>query len=131
MVDDEQNDTGGGLTGSIKRLLESGSGFLSSKFELVSIELQEEKRRILELLVLAAFAMLFAVLALMVVSFTIIILVPDQYRANVLIIMSLLYITVSALLFMRLQRKANLATKIFETTAEELKKDTEWVKRHL
>ncbi len=131
MMDPDPNAPQGGLRGAARRLMESATGFLSAKFELVGIELQEEKRRILELLVLAATALLFAVLALTLLTFSIVALFWDSHRMAALFTLCGVYVLISGFLFMRLQRKASLTTKVFETTVEELKKDTEWVRRHL
>jgi uncharacterized membrane protein YqjE len=132
MWEREQNGTGttGGISGSIRRILESATGFLTTKVELLSIELQEEKRRVLEILILASFAILFAILALIVVSFTIVVIFWE-HRFEVLIGMSALYLIVSIFLFLRLQAKAKIGAKIFQTTVDELKKDSEWLNRHL
>jgi len=131
MWEREQEGTGGGgISASIRRILESASGFLITKVELLSIELQEEKRRVLEILILASLAILFAVLTLIVVSFTIVVLCWDN-KVQVLIAMSVLYALVSFLLFMVLRRKASIGAKIFQTSVDELKKDSEWLNRHL
>lgn len=132
MFESEQDDSPKGLTGPIKRILQSAAGFLNTKIELISIELQEEKRRLLEILILASFAILFAILALIVVSFTIVAFYWDSpHRLSILVGMSVLYVVVSGMLFLRLQKKAHLATKIFQATSDELKKDSEWLNRHL
>jgi uncharacterized membrane protein YqjE len=122
----------GGITGTIRRLLESTSGFLATKLELIGVELQEEKRRILELLILTAAALLFGVLALTVFTVGIVALfLAKESLPLALIVMSGCYLAISISLFLWVQRKAQIATRVFETTVEELKKDTEWVNRHL
>ena len=130
-MDHDSDVPRGGLSGAARRLMESATGFLSAKFELIGIEVQEEKRRILELLVLAATALLFAVLALTLLTFSIVAYFWDSHRMAALFILCGVYVAISGFLFLRLQRKANLSTKVFETSVEELKKDTEWVRRHL
>ena len=131
MSEGESAASGGGFANSIKRLVESVTEFLSSKLELFSVELQEEKRRILELLILAATALLFGVLALTVLTFSVVAVFWETHRFAALFMVSAVYIVISVLLFVRLQRKVHTATKVFEATVEELKKDTEWVNRHL
>ncbi len=128
----ESQETGGGITAPIRRLLESASGFLATKLELVGIELQEEKRRILELLILASTALLFGVLSLTVLTFAIVAFFWETpYRFAAIFGVFFLYLFITGFLFVRLKRRANTATHLFDTTVEELKKDTEWVKRHL
>ncbi len=130
-MDTDPNAPQGGLRGAARRLMESATGFLSAKFELIGIELQEEKRRVLELLVLAATALIFGMLALTLLTFSIVVFFWDSHRMAALFALCGVYVVISAFLFLRLQRKTSLNTKVFETTVEELKKDTEWVRRHL
>jgi len=134
MFESEETESQGsesGLTAPFRRLLESASGFLASKLELLGIEFQEEKRRILELLILASAALLFSVLTLFVLTFAVIALFWDTHRVAAVVGVFLVYFLISAILFVRLKRKANTGTHMFDATVEELKKDTEWVKRHL
>ena len=122
----------GSLTAPLRRLSESVLGFLASKLDLFNLEWQEEKRRIIELLTLAAVALLFGVLALGLLSFTIAALFWETpWRFHALFGLSGLYLLFAAVLLVRLQRKASLKNKVFEATVEELKKDSEWVRRHL
>ncbi|MFZ4694335.1 MAG: phage holin family protein [Verrucomicrobiia bacterium] len=129
--EDEPHGLLGGLTVPLRRLLESATGFLSSKLELFSIEWQEEKRRIIELLVLASIALLFGVLALALLTFSIVAYFWETHRFLALFGVSGAYLLLAAVLLVRLQRKASLSNKVFEATVEELKKDSEWVRRHL
>ena len=113
-------------------LLESASDFLAAKLELLGIELQEEKRRVFELLILAAATLLSAALALLVLTFAVIAYFWDsQCRMFIILSVGAIYALLCIFLLIRLQRKANVGSKVFEATVEELKKDTEWVKRHL
>ncbi len=129
--EDDAGGGRGGISGSIRHLLESATGFLTAKMELVGIELQEEKRRMLELLVLAAAALLFGVLAFTLLTFSIVALFWDSHRMAALFSLCGLYGVIALILFVRLQRKASLSNKVFDTTVGELKKDTEWLRRHL
>ncbi|MCC7519508.1 MAG: phage holin family protein [Verrucomicrobiae bacterium] len=128
---DEPHGLLGGVTAPFRRLLDAATGFLSSKLELVSIEWQEEKRRVIELLILASVALLFGVLALSLLTFSIVAWFWETHRFLALFGVSGLYLLIAVGLFVRLRRRASLSTKVFEATVEELKKDTEWVRRHL
>jgi uncharacterized membrane protein YqjE len=128
--DPREHVVGGGLTGTVRKILDSASGFLATKLELISIELQEEKRRVLEILLLAALAILFGVLTLIILSFTIVVIFWE-HRIPVLIGMSIAYLIGSVLLFQLVRAKASLSAKIFQTSIDELKKDSQWLNRHL
>ncbi len=132
MSEDQQTGRGGGIASSLKRLLESASGFLATKLELIGIEIQEEKRRVFELLILAAATLLSAALALLVLTFAVIVYFWDTpCRMATILSVGAIYTLLFIFLLGRLQRKANIGTKVFETTVEELKKDSEWMKRRL
>jgi len=115
----------------VRRLLNAVTGFLSTKLELIGIEFQEEKRRLLELLILAAAGLIFGVLTLTVLTFAIVVFFWDSYRFTAIFGVFFAYLLISTFLFVRLKRKANVSTHVFDATVEELKKDTEWVRRHL
>lgn len=121
----------GGITGSIKRLLESASNFFSSKLELVGVELQEEKKRILELLIFVGAALLFAVMALTLITIGIVAKLIEKNLYEWIIIIGVLYFLIGAVLYFLAQKKLQNATKVFQTTVDELKKDAEWVKTRL
>jgi uncharacterized membrane protein YqjE len=132
MFDGDSETPHPGITGVARRLLGSLVAFLTTKFELLNTEIQEEKRRILELLVLAASAMLVSAMALMVLTFSIIACFWDTpNRMTALLIICAVYVAIATFLFIRLHRKTSLRTKVFETTVEELRNDSEWIKHHL
>lgn len=129
--EDEPREAAGGITAPFRRLLEATTGFLSSKVELISIEWQEEKRRLLEALILAGVALVFGVLAFGLITFCVVAFFWETHRFLALLGLGALYLGIAGGLLVRLQRKVHLSTKVFEATVEELKKDTAWVKRHL
>jgi uncharacterized membrane protein YqjE len=123
--------TNGGITGSVKRLLESGSNFFSTKLELVGVELQEEKKRILELMIFVAAALLFAVMALTLITIGIVAMLIERNLYAWVVAIGVFYFLIAAVLYFVAQKKVQTATKVFQTTVEELKKDAEWVKTRL
>ena len=127
---DDQTKGSGGILGSARRLLVSVTEFLATKLDLISLEFQEEKHQIVEFLCLAAAALLFGVLALLTFTATIIIFFWEDHKLAALVATTIIYFLLSLILFKAGQRKAKLASKLFETTVEELKKDIEWVKQH-
>ena len=127
-MEDESVGNSSGARGSLKRLLESASDFFTAKLELVNIEIQEEKRRLLEILILATVVLIFGIAAITLLTFSVVAFFWESHRMIALFSVSGLYALVTIFLALRLQRKVNLPTKAFETTVEELKKDTDWIK---
>lgn len=121
----------GGIFGSIRRFLISGNEFLASKLDLIGVELQEEKRRILELLALTAAALSFGLLGLTVLTLAVVSYFWETYRTEALFGVGIVYLLLAGMFCFWVQRKATLSSRIFETTVEELKKDVDWVKSRL
>ena len=116
---------------SIRGLFESAVVFLATKAELVGLELEEEKRRIFELLVLATAFVVFGALALTLITLSVVYFFWDTNPRAVLLIVAGLYTVLAVILFLRLRYKMCSSNKVLEATVEELKKDSEWIKRHL
>ncbi len=118
----------GGLRASVKRLLESASSFAATKVELVGIELQEEKRNVVEILILVTTTLFFGFATLTLLTFILILAFPSPWC---LLVLFVLYTALTLVSLVKLRRKLNTATQSFEATITELKKDTEWVRRNL
>ena len=131
MTNDESGSSSRGVSGLVHRFLESFFAFLTTKLELVSVELEEEKRKLIELLCLAAAVIIFAALALTILAFLVAALFWEGQWMAALLTVCGLYALIALGLFLRLRRRVKLSSKVFEATLEELKKDGEWMQRHL
>lgn len=128
MIEEEHNVPNEGFSGMIKRILFLVSQVFATKLELLGVELQEEKYRIVHLLILASATLLFGALGLTVITFGIITLLLDTGQIAILFVVGILYALIAMALFLCLRRKLYKANLVFEATTEELKKDIEWVK---
>ncbi len=118
----------GGLTGSIRRMMDSVLALAQNRFELFAVELQEEKIRAVELLLLAAAAIVLGILTLVAATATVVVLLWDSSPVLVLGIITLGYALGAALIIRKLREKLSAAVPPFSGTVEEFKKDREWLR---
>jgi uncharacterized membrane protein YqjE len=120
-----------GIISSIREFLVATNEFIITKVDLIGVELQEEKKNIIELLIVASGTLLFGILSLLLITFSIVLLFWETHRWAALMGVTGLYIAITVVLFLLVRRKARDSKKVFESTVEELKQDIEWVKGHI
>ena len=114
---------GPGLFGSIRRLVDTGLGLAHNRLELFVVEFQEEKTRFAELLMLICVLVAAGMVALLVATFTIVLVFWDNGRIPALAAMSILYTGVTAWLWRIVRNRLYHAPKPFSATLNELEKD--------
>ena len=115
-----------GWTDLAGRLLETGTGALRNRGELLLVEWQQEKARLIALLILAVGLLFLGVMALMLLTATIIFLFPEDKRLYVAGAFTLLYLggAVAAVLGI----KSSIRQQPFAETLNQVKKDGEAIK---
>ncbi len=117
----------GGVFESLRGLCESGLALLQNRVELFSVELEEQKARLVRVLLLAAAAIFLANTAVLVVTACIVLLAGDSARVPVLIGLLLFYALAAVLAFLALRKELRSAPPPFSGTLSELKKDRAWL----
>ncbi len=117
-----------GILESLRHFVRTGVGVLQNRVELFSVEVEEQKARLVRVLVLAGAAVFLANTALLAVSVTIVVLAGEQARVAVLIGLSLVYVSAAVWAFLALRKELRSAPPPFQDTVSELKKDTDWLK---
>jgi uncharacterized membrane protein YqjE len=117
-----------GILESLRKLRRTGVAALHNRLQLFLVELEEQKLRLLKILVLAGAAIFLGNCALMVVSATIVVLVGEHARPAVLVVLSLVYIVAAVWAFVALRKELRSAPPPFQDSMSELKKDAEWLK---
>ncbi len=111
-----------GVWASLKRILDTVLAAAQNRIELFAVELQEEKRQLVEALLCAAAFAAFAMMTLSLVTFTIVVLCWENGRLIALAVLIVLHLAGTALAWRSLQ--ARLKSKsAFADTIEEIKKD--------
>ncbi|HSC82376.1 MAG TPA: phage holin family protein [Pseudomonas sp.] len=100
-------------------------GLLHGHIELFGCELQEEKVRSLRLLLLAGFALVFALLLLLGLSTLLLMLCWDSYRLQAVLGLCLFFALAALICASRLHRLLDDDSSPFSATLEELARDRE------
>jgi uncharacterized membrane protein YqjE len=115
-----------GLMNSVRRLLRTVGGILRNRVELLAVELQEERLRLVDALLLAAVVVVFSLLALVMLTFTILFLAGEEHRLAFATAITVLYLLVALGAFWRLRTKLK-SWVAFSATRAELRKDCAWL----
>lgn len=121
MSEDEQRPHG--LFRSLKGLLQSGGALLQNRVELFVAEVEEQKARLVKLLLLCAVTMLLGNIALLVVSTIIVLVAGPAARLPVLIGLAVVYSGGALAAYLALRRELRDAPPPFRDTVGEIKKD--------
>jgi len=125
MIDLEANGHGPGVGRLVQRITSTTVGALHNRLELLLVELQEEKGRLIEAVVVGV-GLLFAVLLFLVtLTATVIFLFPEDYRIYALGGFTVLYL--AGLIAGALVLKGIFKHKPFAESIRQVKKDAEWV----
>jgi len=119
-----------GIFDSLRKLGRTGVAVLQNRLELVSVELEEQKVRLVRLLVLAGVAIFVGNTALLTISAAIVLLAGEGARLAVLIALSAIYVAVALWAFLALRKELRTGHQPFQDSVAELKKDVDWLKPH-
>jgi len=101
-----------------------------NRFELLKVEVQEERERLLHALLLALGVALFALLAGMTLTATIVVCLWDYSRLAALLVLGSLYGVTAVWLYVRLTHRLN-NWRMFPATFDQLRKDRADLERQL
>jgi uncharacterized membrane protein YqjE len=113
-----------GLFDSLGRLASAGLALVNNRAELLSVELQEEKIRLLEVLLWMAVFLFFGIVFVLVLTATIIMIFPSSLRIYVAGGFSFLYLV--GAIWAWVQFRSRMASSLpLAQTKNETKKDRE------
>ncbi|GAA4329243.1 phage holin family protein [Pigmentiphaga soli] len=112
------------LLGSLRALSATVVGILRTRLELISIELAEEKSRLMGMLLLALAGLLCLTLGLLMFSFLLVVLFWDtSYRLHAITIVGLVYLVLGIGMLLAVRKQAAGSPIAFEETLAELERD--------
>ncbi len=118
----EPGESSQGIFASLRRLLKTILAIVQNRLELLLVELQEERWRLFDTLLLAGIVLILMLMTLMVPTVTIVVLCVKADRLGLLVVLMLLYLAATIVAFWRLRvRVKNWAP--FSATLSEFKKD--------
>jgi uncharacterized membrane protein YqjE len=113
----------GGLTESLKRLTGTLLAIFQTRLELLSIEVQEERLNIKQMLLYGSIALMFFVLATILLTAFVVVVFWESYRLQVLAGFTGLYFAAGAMAWNAFQRAANRKSQLFSASLAALNDD--------
>ncbi|MEZ0602732.1 phage holin family protein [Paraburkholderia sp. IW21] len=107
----------------LRRIISSVSAILQTRLELVSIELGEEKDRLIGVLFLGLAAMMLATMALIALTALVAIAFWDTYRWQALAAITAVYAIAGLVCALKARSGLRNAPMVFEATLAEFEKD--------
>ena len=114
---------------SLRNLASSVVSMLQTRLELASVELAEERARLMKVALLVCFGLAFFSMALMTFTLLIVILFWETYRWQAILAIVLFYLIATAACLLTARNKVRNAPPLFEATLAELDKDREILRR--
>ncbi len=115
--------TPNGLVQSLSGFLRAVVGVLRNRAELLIVELQEEKYRLVELLILLGIGLLLGLMVLLLFTGILIFLFPESYRVYVASGLGIIY--AAGIMMLVHPIKSRLQVEPFPETVNQVKKDWE------
>jgi uncharacterized membrane protein YqjE len=113
----------GGLIGNARRLARTLLAILSTRLELLGVEVAEQGARIGALMALGVVALLFSIFAVGLFSFGVAVLFWDSYRLTAIFGLALLYAVIVAVAVWQIRARIKDHPEPFAATIAELKAD--------
>ena len=111
-----------GIFASLRRVLETVLAIAQNRLELLLVELQQERWRFFDALLLAGAVLILAAMTLMMATLTLVVVCVEKKRLDLLIGLTLLYLVAVIVAFWRLRTRLKNWTP-FSATLGELKRD--------
>jgi len=124
-----ERDPGGGqenspgVIASLRLLVANALGIVQTRLQLLANELEEERARSLQIVVLGAAAFCCAAIGILLVTAWIVIALWDQYRLLTVAVLAGLYFAAAAAALHALKSKSAQRSKLFSTSLAELRRD--------
>lgn len=113
-----------GIVHSGRRILAILVGMVRTRLGLLSVELMEEKTRIWLMLVLTALALIFASMALLMLSLLVVVAFWEENRLLAIGGLLVFYLLAAGVSLLVLKHKAKIGSPLFSHTLRELSKDS-------
>lgn len=119
------DSTGAPPTPGVQRYVATLLEGVKYRGELMSLEWQEEKRRLFQVVLSAVLAALSTAIALASLNVVLLMIFWETHRLEVAVGFSVLYALLALIFGLSARRRARLKDKPFQSTFEELRKDGE------
>src|SRR5829696_8093916 len=120
-----RNERGGGLFGSVRRVADTCLSSVHNRVELFGLELQEEKLRLMRLLLWTGAALFATFLAITIATIGLVLVFPSERRALVTIGFGILYTVIALVTWTKLRNEIKNSAPPLADKIAELKKDVD------
>jgi uncharacterized membrane protein YqjE len=120
------NNQSPGVVTLVGRLARTFIGAAQNRFELLSVEWQEERMRMTELMIWTVALLFFGMLAVVLLTGTIILLFREDLRVYVAAGFTVIYLIAAIVAWVAL--KSRLSKEPFEESIDQARKDQTWLK---
>lgn len=117
-----------GLFGPLSEILTTLLAVLRTRLELISTEIEAERERLKEMILLSLIVVFCASLGVLLLTLFVVALFWETHRLYILGGLTVLYLGVSLIVGLILRRKARAKPKLLSATLTELGKDYEHLK---
>jgi uncharacterized membrane protein YqjE len=114
-----------GLITLVRRLVRTGVGAFQNRLELFAVEWQQERIRLADVMLLAVAVVFLGILAILLITLTLILLFPPKLRIYATAGFGVLYLIAAIVAFFGL--RAQLRRAPFADTIDQAKKDRAWL----
>jgi len=104
-------------------------GAVQNRIELFALELREEKHQALNVLIWVCAAVLCGLMALVAITATVILFVPEDARGYVAGGFAVLYLALALVAYFKARAWMKDETPPFSATIDEFRKDQEWLQK--
>jgi uncharacterized membrane protein YqjE len=115
------------LRGSSRRIAETVLRIIQNRAELFGLEIEEEGRWVVAALIWTAATIFFAVLAITIVTVTLVMLLPAEARPWCLVGFSVIYLALATAACLKTRKLLRTRRSPMSDTVNELRKDLEWI----
>jgi len=112
-----------GLLDTLRRLAGSAVALLQTRAQLLATEIDEERTRVVRLLLLSVIAGFFLTIGVVTLTIFVILLAGDAHRLLVAGLLTALYLGIGAAVALNARELAKARSKLFSASLAELRKD--------
>jgi uncharacterized membrane protein YqjE len=116
-----------GFLASIRKACDDGLAAVQNRVELFRLELREEKWRFIETVVLVLAAFFLSMLAILLLSATVLFSFKDEARIYVAAVLCVASFLGAGWAFLSVKKRVKSDAGAFSETAAQLRKDREWL----
>ncbi len=112
-----------GLFASLRNLAATLIAAAQTRLELLSAEVEEERLRLLQLLLTALIALFFSALGIVMLTLAVAALYWDTHRVLVMILFAVLYLGIAVIFGLVMRSRARTKSRLFSASIAELARD--------